>query len=77
MSSGELPDVIGSGEMFYTGSGAFSSSSSIARYIRGGDSAAFQTRAFTFRASYSNSLYGSYGGVLPRCLVVSMCIKYI
>lgn len=87
MSSGELPDIQGSFTFATENNGgylhpeiptgAFSYPSSTGNVSKLTSPGSFQGKnSLIFKASSSNSLYGSYGGVLPRCLVVTMCIKY-
>lgn len=78
MTDGAAPNITGGGEMFYSGTGAFVSSSSVHRYVRGGDSSAYQTKDFTFDASRSSSVYGANNTtkIVTSGTAVYICIRY-
>ena len=81
-SSGEIPNIIGvisASHTTYTTdeiSGCFYTKESQSVALDGGGRGTVH-RTIGFDASLSNSLYGSYVGVLSRSLFVKMIIKYI
>lgn len=80
-SAGEIPNITGdfilhNGSASNYGNGAFYIMETTGRAPAGTVSGTWGYK-IGFDASRSLSLYGSYGGVLPRSLFVKMIIKYI
>ena len=70
-----LPNVKGYGHMIDGGSGCFTTGE-ISKFIRGGDTAAYQCRNITFDASLSSSTYQDNKPVQQDATVVNFCIRY-
>lgn len=80
-SAGELPNITGdfilhNGSSSNYGNGAFYIMETTGRAPAGTVSGTWGYK-IGFEASRSNTLYGNWGGVLPRSLFVRMIIKYI
>ena len=80
ISAGEIPDIKGRIDWVLinenvTTSGVFSTGKNVTAGVQGSNTSA-NPRYIDFKASSGNSLYGSYGGVLPRSLAVKFVIKY-